>query len=298
MDFSNGEKKIDGKNSAMWLREGIILDSSGRHEDAINAYDRVIELDPKHVAAWVNKGYSLSALERHNDALKAFECVIEIYPEYAIAWYNKGKINAILKKYKEALNCYDQCLKIDPYYDSAKKGKKELLKALPKPKLSIIFYQPQLSFDVWDKVSIQIKNAGNERATDVKISFSNDFETRGMKPVNLNADATLTLDFAIKSKSKGKFPFEITATYKDEINKEYNQTFEFWIEVLSSQTGISIESGKVYVKDSNQKPVKANARKKSPAGTADLIDPLICPDCSEEINIKSKWCSNCGKKLK
>ena len=159
--------------------------------------------------------------------------------------------------------------------------------------------------DEWDKVSIQIENTGNGKAVDITFSLSTDFETRGIKPVCLDAGATLSLDFGIKSKSKGKFPLEITTTYQDEINKKYNQTSEYWIEVINridpehqAPQGMYIYGGNVHVGDKNQTEVTDSVLIRSRVGTTNLEYPPICPDCGEKISCNLKWCPNCGKKLK
>jgi len=62
----------------------------GKHDEAINAYDKAIELDPKDASAWYNKGHALNRLEKHDGAIKAYDKAIELDPKYASAWYNKG----------------------------------------------------------------------------------------------------------------------------------------------------------------------------------------------------------------
>jgi tetratricopeptide (TPR) repeat protein len=78
-----------------WSGKGNALDERGKHEEAIQAYDRAIELDPKLVPAWVGKGYALGRLGKNEAAMQAFDKAIEINPQNAIVWRLKG---IILKK--------------------------------------------------------------------------------------------------------------------------------------------------------------------------------------------------------
>ena len=42
-----------------WLYKGIALDGQGKFDDAIQAYDKAIELDPQYADAWYNRGVGL-----------------------------------------------------------------------------------------------------------------------------------------------------------------------------------------------------------------------------------------------
>jgi tetratricopeptide (TPR) repeat protein len=49
-----------------------------RYNDAINNYDKAIEIDPNRVWAWNNKGNALSRLERYEEAIQCYNRAIEI----------------------------------------------------------------------------------------------------------------------------------------------------------------------------------------------------------------------------
>ena len=50
----------------------------GEFENAINCYDKLIEINKKNAAAWQNKGTLLQKLERENDADACFKKAIEL----------------------------------------------------------------------------------------------------------------------------------------------------------------------------------------------------------------------------
>jgi tetratricopeptide (TPR) repeat protein len=81
-----------------WYYKGLDLGTEGKYDEAIQCYDKAIEIDPKHVYAWYNKGLAL---------------------------YYMGK-------YEEAIKCYDEAIKLAPEYTSAKTSKQEALRALDK----------------------------------------------------------------------------------------------------------------------------------------------------------------------
>lgn len=73
-----------------WYTLGNEHAKNDDNEDALVAYDKVLEIDPNHVSAWNNKGIILSRLKRFEESIICYDKAIEINPEYANAWYNKA----------------------------------------------------------------------------------------------------------------------------------------------------------------------------------------------------------------
>ena len=48
------------------------------------------------------------------------------------------------------------------------------------------------------------------------LTFSDEFETKWIKPAAIHAGATTSLDIGIRPKLKGKIPLEVTALYRDD----------------------------------------------------------------------------------
>jgi serine/threonine protein kinase len=81
-------------------------------------------------------------------------------------------------------------------------------------------------------MTIQLANNGNTHAKDVRLTFSDEFETKWNKPVTIPAGATTSLDIGIRPKLKGRIPLEVTAMYLDGMTEENRETYEFWIDVV------------------------------------------------------------------
>jgi tetratricopeptide (TPR) repeat protein len=58
--------------------KGDALDEQGKHDDAIQAYDRAIELNPKNAYSWNNKGYTLTQQGKYEKAIQAIDKAIEL----------------------------------------------------------------------------------------------------------------------------------------------------------------------------------------------------------------------------
>jgi serine/threonine protein kinase len=91
-------------------------------------------------------------------------------------------------------------------------------------------------------MTIKLANHGNAHAINVRLTFSDEFDTKWIKPLTINAGATTSLDIGIRPKLKGKVPLEVTVIYRDDIDKEYRETHEFWIDVVEKGTTTSPSS--------------------------------------------------------
>ena len=62
----------------------------GKFNEAIEMYDKTIEVDPKYLDAYINKGVCLNQLKKCDEALKEYDKAIKINKNYPMAYYNKG----------------------------------------------------------------------------------------------------------------------------------------------------------------------------------------------------------------
>jgi tetratricopeptide (TPR) repeat protein len=76
--------------------------SLGRYEEALQAYDRALELNPDDSIVLNNKGLELDKLGRCEEALQAYDRALELNPDYYDAWHNKGVALHKLGQYEEA----------------------------------------------------------------------------------------------------------------------------------------------------------------------------------------------------
>ena len=92
------------KDSGAWAHKGLSLGKLGRHEEAIQCYDKALELDPKASWAWSNKGWSLGELGRHEEAIQCCDKALELDPKDSVAWINKGRSLGELGRHEEAIH--------------------------------------------------------------------------------------------------------------------------------------------------------------------------------------------------
>ncbi len=98
------------ERAALWDRLGNIYQRLGRHEEAVAAYRRVIELEPRQAVPWNSLGMVYRALNRLDDSIAAYERAIELDPDYGWPYHNLGLIYEQRGEYDSALNRYQQAI--------------------------------------------------------------------------------------------------------------------------------------------------------------------------------------------
>ena len=68
-------------SSDAWLKKGIALEILNKHEEAIKACDKAIEINPLDWNAWYAKGIALDKLGKSNEATKAYQKAVELNPK-------------------------------------------------------------------------------------------------------------------------------------------------------------------------------------------------------------------------
>ncbi|HPC90605.1 MAG TPA: tetratricopeptide repeat protein, partial [Methanothrix sp.] len=54
-----------------WFSKGQELQRNDSHEEALQAYEKAIQVDPESASAWMSKGNALLSLKRYNESMEA-----------------------------------------------------------------------------------------------------------------------------------------------------------------------------------------------------------------------------------
>lgn len=103
-------------NSQNLYTQAWDLYDSGQYEDALAAFNQVLELDTEHYKAWYGRGIILSDLNDYEAAAASFNRVVEINPDCLQAWYGQGVVLFNLNCYEEALVSFTRVVEVDPNY--------------------------------------------------------------------------------------------------------------------------------------------------------------------------------------
>jgi serine/threonine protein kinase len=102
------------QTSQEWNNKGISFESMSKFEQAIECFDKAINIDPRNDGAWSNKGNSLRCIGRDSEAMGCYNNAIKTNPSNARAWANKGFLLATLGQLNDSLQCLHRALDIEP----------------------------------------------------------------------------------------------------------------------------------------------------------------------------------------
>ena len=71
------------------FKKGLEATFKHKYDEAIQYFDKVLEIDPKNIDALNNKAAALTKLAKYDEAIQYFDKVLEIDPNNAIALSNK-----------------------------------------------------------------------------------------------------------------------------------------------------------------------------------------------------------------
>ena len=104
-----------------------IYNISKESQDALEYYNKILELNSRDTKVWNNKGTIFAKTGKYHEAIKCFDKVLEIDPNDAAAWHNKGVVLENLRKPQEAIEYYDKALTLDLKSEHSNKSGKIIL---------------------------------------------------------------------------------------------------------------------------------------------------------------------------
>jgi len=151
--------KYNDDLESIFLYKGKIMEKKGRFKEAIDYFDKALEVNPANAEIYDKKASSLYYLGRDTDdmdlikesiiyyrlhslngiavslevlgnadeALIYYDKALEVYPDFVLVHYNKANLLMNLSRNEEALYHYDKAIQIDRYCVDAYIEKAELL---------------------------------------------------------------------------------------------------------------------------------------------------------------------------
>ena len=111
-----------GGTSAHHANLGLALRALGRNDEALESYEKAIELDPVNATALNDMGNLLADLGRAGDAVHSYLGAIEADPSSALAYHNLGVALKGLGRLREAAESHLRAIDIRPRYADAMDG--------------------------------------------------------------------------------------------------------------------------------------------------------------------------------
>jgi tetratricopeptide (TPR) repeat protein len=179
-----GEKNML-KEIEKLARKGYELQYAGKHEEAIDFFDKVLKIDfpdPDAFKIWRSKGESLEKLGKYEEAIKSYEETLKanhyLNNRHSDLLNRKGELLEKLGKEEEALESYRESIKSyvktlpedtdnitffnEKKYQLYQKNKKSLLEKMGRHKEAIEVTEDEIKKSEWDARKIAFDRAKAE----------------------------------------------------------------------------------------------------------------------------------------
>ena len=104
---------VDGSNDKALFNLGIVAMDLGQGRAAENWFRRTLDIDPNHRSARFNLALVYSREGRHFEAIEEAEKVLEHHSRHTNSWQLLGDSHIAVKNYEKAITAYRGCLKVD-----------------------------------------------------------------------------------------------------------------------------------------------------------------------------------------
>ena len=138
---------------ALYIEAGKTLLSQGFYEQALESFDKALQLNPQLAQAHAGRGHALLALNRSMDSLKSYGEAIDLHTDDVHCYINSAEILMTLDGYREAIRLYEQALQLAPELVAAHAGRANALFELKRYQESLLAYQQVVILDPGNDVA-------------------------------------------------------------------------------------------------------------------------------------------------
>ncbi|MBD2258813.1 serine/threonine-protein kinase [Pseudanabaena sp. FACHB-2040] len=122
--------QLQPSHDAIWFKQGLAYEGLGNYEAAVTSYDRVLQLRPEDYLAWLKRAKALEALERYDGALAAYDEVLRIQSDNYWVWCDRAQVLEKLGRGDDALAAYERAVQLQPDFVLALERRKQILQSL------------------------------------------------------------------------------------------------------------------------------------------------------------------------
>lgn len=123
------------------------LQRQGRHEEALKACDKAVQLKPEDAELWRQLGNILLELGRHDQALLSFEHVLTLDPRHQDAAYKCGVLFNQVGRFEQALAYLDLCDEVLPNHAPTLQARARTLQNLKRFEAALADNRRAISLD-------------------------------------------------------------------------------------------------------------------------------------------------------
>ena len=110
---------VKGLSATDWFEKGYKSAISGNYQQAINDYNKAIQLNPQLATAYNNRGLAYDNLGNYQQAINDYNKAIQLNPQFALAYNNRGLAYIKLGNHQQAINDFNKAIQLNPQYAMA-----------------------------------------------------------------------------------------------------------------------------------------------------------------------------------
>jgi tetratricopeptide (TPR) repeat protein len=128
-DF-NKSIQLSPENANVYNNRGNALMDLSHPDEAVKDFDRAIALSPNYGAAYNNRGNARVALGQYDAAFQDFRKAVELMPQSAVPFNGRGMAHAELKRYHAAIRDLSRAISLNSKYLAAYRHRADAYLAL------------------------------------------------------------------------------------------------------------------------------------------------------------------------
>ena len=114
LEAYNRSLELVPDNPVTLYNRGTTLAKMGQHEDALNDFNRALELRPDLPESLSNRGNTLHNMGRYEEALKDFNRALQVRPDDPFILINLGATLTKMGQHEDALKDFNRALQVRP----------------------------------------------------------------------------------------------------------------------------------------------------------------------------------------
>jgi tetratricopeptide (TPR) repeat protein len=147
------------ETAAEWFAKAIALEEDpASQREAIEAYQKTLELDPHHAAGHINLGTLYYNRQDYTQAEEHYRHAVEADPRYSLAYFDLGNVLDETGRLQEAIQAYKQAIQLAPTYADAHYNLALAYEKLKQPRKALGHWRAYVRLDTSGPWSIHAKN--------------------------------------------------------------------------------------------------------------------------------------------
>jgi tetratricopeptide (TPR) repeat protein len=147
------------ETAAEWFAKGIALEEDvNSYAQAIEAYQKTLELDPNHAAAHINLGTLFYNRQDYAKAEEHYRKAVAVDPRYALGYFDLGNVLDETGRLREAIHAYNQAVRLAPTYADAHYNLALAYEKLREPRKALVHWRAYVRLDTAGPWAIHAQN--------------------------------------------------------------------------------------------------------------------------------------------